>query len=129
MVMLPAVAPLVNIIGPLVVTKFCVNAEMLLIPAALSVNAKVDGVIVKALAFGLKKMVTTSVAAESEIAVVPDKSNVAVSPELLGTVMGVQLAAVFQSPEPGANFHVALPAKAGAVRRSENKTAVSFGSL
>ena len=54
----------------------------------------------------------TSVLAERETLVVFEASNVAVSEEPFGTVDGVQFAAVFQSPEPGVVFHVALPAKA-----------------
>ena len=42
--------------------------------------------------------------------------NVAVFAGPLGTTLGVQLAAVFQSPLPGSEFQTALPAKAGLVQ-------------
>ena len=45
-----------------------------------------------------------------ERAVVLDKSKKAVSDGPLGTVVGVQFIAVFQSPEPGLRPHIALPA-------------------
>jgi hypothetical protein len=48
--------------------------------------------------------------AERETFVVLEKSNVAVSAVPRGTVIGFQLAAVFQSPELGFALHVALPA-------------------
>ena len=41
-----------------------------------------------------------------------ERAKVAVSVAELGTVAGVQLAAVFQLPLAGLRFHVALPAKA-----------------
>jgi hypothetical protein len=46
--------------------------------------------------------------------------NVAISEGALGTVLGIQLAAVFQSPVEGLLLHVALPAKhcRGAARYS-----------
>ena len=55
-------------------------------------------------------MPLTSVFAEIETLVVFETANVAISAGPLGTVIGVQLAAVFQSPEPGLRSHVALPA-------------------
>ena len=68
-------------------------------------------VIVNALAPALNTMPFTSVLAERESAVFVDVLNVAVSDGLLGTVRGIQLFAVFQSPVAGLAFHVALPAK------------------
>ncbi len=53
----------------------------------------------------------TSVEAESDTVVVFVLANVAVSDGLSGTLIGVQSAAVFQSPEPGLVCHVALPAR------------------
>jgi hypothetical protein len=52
----------------------------------------------------------TSVDAEMETLVTFEEPNVAVSEGSLGIVIGVQLAAVFQSPEVGLRSHVALPA-------------------
>ena len=59
-------------------------------------------------------MPSTSVSAEIEISVVFDSPNVAVSAGPLGTPIGVQLSAVFQSPEIGSRSHWALIAYAGA---------------
>src|SRR5947208_14957865 len=47
---------------------------------------------------------------ETETLVVLDVANVAMSEAPLGTVGGVKLLAVFQSPETGFVFHVALSA-------------------
>src|SRR5437867_5679169 len=55
----------------------------------------------------------TSVLAEIETAEMTDNWKVAWSADPLGTVEGVQLAAVFQSPLVGVRLHVALPEKAG----------------
>ena len=52
----------------------------------------------------------TSVLAEIERPVVLDKSKKAVSANPLGTVAGLQFVLVFQSPEWGLCFQVALPA-------------------
>ena len=51
-----------------------------------------------------------------------DVANVAVSVGELGIVAGVQLAAVFQSPLVGADFHVALPAKLMLAANRDNST-------
>lgn len=48
---------------------------------------------------------------EMEISVRLETAKVALSKELLGTVAGVQLAAVFQSPLLGLRFQVALAAQ------------------
>jgi hypothetical protein len=53
-------------------------------------------------------MLLTSVFAELETPVFFERANVAVSAGLLGTPFGVQLAAVFQSPEMGSRSHWAL---------------------
>jgi hypothetical protein len=63
-------------------------------------------------ATGLKTIPSTSTGAERETSVIFEASNVAVSSGPLGTVLGVQLAAVFQSPLVGLRFQVALPAAA-----------------
>jgi hypothetical protein len=54
---------------------------------------------------------TSVIGWEMETLVVLDVANVAVSEGPLGTVGGVQLLAVFQSPETGFVFHVALSAR------------------
>jgi hypothetical protein len=69
-------------------------------------------VIVKALAPELNTMLLTSVVAESETAVLVDVAKVAVFDGPLGTVNCTQLLALFQLPEAGLAFHVALPANA-----------------
>jgi len=56
----------------------------------------------------VKVMVLTSVFAEMETLVVFERPKVAISAGPLGTVIGVQLAAVFQSPEAGSRSHCAL---------------------
>ena len=77
--------------------------------------------IVNALAPVLNTIPFTSVTAEIETATVFDKPKVAVSAGPLGTVAGVQLAAVFQSAVPGIGSHIALPASARLVSsRSTN---------
>jgi hypothetical protein len=69
-----------------------------------------EQVMAKALAPGLKTMLLTSVGAESETAVILEAEKVATSDAPLGTVLGLQLVAVFQSLLAGFPFHVALPA-------------------
>ena len=63
-----------------------------------------------ALARGLNTIRFMITVAERETSVMLETSKVAPSSEPLGTVAGVQLAAVFQSPLAGLSFHVALPA-------------------
>ena len=63
-----------------------------------------------ALARGLNTIRFMITVAERETSVMLETSKVAPSSEPLGTVAGVQLAAVFQSPLAGLRFHVALPA-------------------
>jgi len=89
-------------------------------PVPLTVNPIVGStVIVKAfVAKELNVMAATSVLAETDTAVVLERLNVAVSPDPLGTVGGVQFVAVFQSPEPGLRSHAALPALAERFARS-----------
>jgi hypothetical protein len=83
-------------------------------PAPLTVNCvdwSVGVILIVKLAPGLNKIVLTSVLAESETLVMFEEANVAMSDGPLGTVEGDQFAAVFQSPETGFCFQVALPAR------------------
>src|SRR5437868_6847325 len=92
-------------------TKFCVVPELFEMPTPLRVSVKPEPtVIVKLLAPGAKVIPSTIVFSELETVVVFERPNVAVSAEPFGTVAGVQLAGVFQSPEPGLRSHWALPA-------------------
>ena len=68
------------------------------------------GVMMNALAPGLNTMLFTSIDAVIETSVVLETPNVATSFGPLGTVAGVQLAAVFQSLLIGFRFQVALSA-------------------
>ena len=86
------------------------------------VNANALSVIVNALAPALNTMLFTCIRLERERPVMLDVANVAVSVGELGTVAGIQLAAVFQSPVPGAAFHVALPAKLMLAAGSRNSS-------
>ena len=117
---MPAVALLENTIVPespevsTAVTKFCVVPELFVMPLPLRVRVEL-GLAVMVYGFAaadVKVMPLTSVVAEIETFVVFERSNVAVSPDPLGTVAGVQLPAVFQSPEAGVKSQVALPALA-----------------
>ena len=91
--------------------KVWVAVELLVKPVPLRVNANALSVIVNELAPELNTMPFSCIWAERETPVMLDVANVAASVAELGTVAGVQLAAVFQSPVEGADFHVALPAK------------------
>jgi hypothetical protein len=83
------------------------------IPAPLKLTGKNPfPVIVKELAPEVKVIPSTVVSAEMETFVMFDMPNVAVSVVPFGTVVGVQFAGVFQSPELGLRSHVALPARA-----------------
>src|SRR6266550_4633975 len=66
------------------------------------------------------------VLAEMETLVIFERAKVAVSPDPLGTVTGVQFVAVFQSPEPGLRSHVALPACA--ITESKNMRALPLNA-
>jgi hypothetical protein len=66
---------------------------------------------VNELAPALKTMLSITILDEIAMAVVFDFANVAMSAGSSGTVMGVQLAAVFQSLLVGLSFHVALLAR------------------
>jgi len=90
-----------------------VTPELFVMPTPLMVNVKPGlAVMVKGLrrAFESNTIPLTSVLAEIERSVVLDKSKKAVSDAPLGTVAGLQFVLVFQSPERGLRFHVALPA-------------------
>ena len=92
-------------------TKFCVVPESFEMPTPLRVSVKPElAVIVKLLAPGAKVIPSTIVFSELETVVVLESANVAVSAGPLGTVIGVQFAAVLQSPEVGFRSHVGLPA-------------------
>ena len=67
--------------------------------------------IVNALAPGLNTMPLTSVVTAMKGRLILEVANVAVSAGPFGTVAGVQLVAVIQSPVAGVAFQVALPAK------------------
>ena len=58
---------------------------------------------------------------EKEMAVFVEVLKVATSDGPLGTVAGVQFAAVFQSPLAGLRFHVALPAEATCAKSKESR--------
>ena len=118
-VLLPAVALLLNnILSALMpkpegaATKFSVVPESFVMPTPVRVSVKPEpAVIVKLLAPGAKVIPSTIVFAEIEMAVVFETAKVAVSADPLGTVAGIQLVAVFQSPDPGLRSHVGLPAR------------------
>ena len=70
-----------------------------------------------------KVMPLTSVFAEMDTLVVFERGNVAVSTDPLGTVVGVQFVAVFQSPELGLRFHVGAAGLAGLDAKHQDKRA------
>ena len=83
----------------------CTIPELLVTPTPLKFSDKVAGTVnAKALAAGLNTIPFTSTVAENETSVVFEVANVAVSDGPLGTVSGVQLVAVFQSPLVGFSF-------------------------
>ena len=87
--------------------------ELFVIPAPLIVREFVGvELTTKPLAPELKTIPLTSLAVESETLVMLETPKVAVSLGPSGTLFGVQLRAVFQSPLVGLRFQVALPAKA-----------------
>jgi hypothetical protein len=79
----------------------------------------IDAVKVNALALGLKTMLFTVTALARLMPVVLEAPNVATSALPLGTVAGVQLAAVLQSLLAGFRFQVALPANKWAAIKQE----------
>ena len=93
--------------------------ELLTTPPPLKVNCDTTDpklsptVILKGLPPGLKTMLSTSTGGNTiEVAGALETPKVAMSAEPFGTVAGVQLAAVLQSPVVGLRFQVALPPKA-----------------
>jgi len=92
-------------------------------PTPLIVNVTVGVVVmVNPLAPALNTVRLTSVLAEVETPVVLETPNIAVSAAPLGTVAGVQLIAVFQSPLTGLARHFALPPKAVAAAKSKKSS-------
>ena len=94
--------------------KFCTIPELFVMPAPLMVNVgEVPSafMIVNALAPGLNTMPLSSALNAMKGRVLLEEANVAVSAGPFGTVVGVQLVAVNQSPVAGLAFQVALPAK------------------
>src|SRR5689334_4551118 len=103
------------------VANCCVTPEVLITPAPLIVIKCPLGSIENGLAPEAKTTLFTSTDAETVIAVMLEVVNVATSSGPLGTVAGVQLAAVFQSPLVGVALQVALPANEWAAINSENR--------
>jgi hypothetical protein len=93
------------------------------IPVPLIINPRdTEGVIVNALPLGLNTMPLISTVVGMETAVVLETANVAVSASPLGTVAGIQFAAVFQSPVVGLRSQVALPPWAVCKLKETNKS-------
>jgi hypothetical protein len=91
------------------VTKFCVVPELFVIPTPLIVSVN-NGMGLTVMVYGfvaaaVNVMPLTSVFAEIEPLVIFERAKAAGSAGPLGTPMGVQLAAVFQSPEMGSRSH------------------------
>ena len=107
---LAAVAELVNsrVAEFADVTKFWVTPELLMIPAPLRSRVVFGEMVIVygEVAFSVKVIVPTSVLAESEGLSTLERSKTAAAPEPLGTAAGFQLAAVFQSDEPGLGSQV-----------------------
>src|SRR5689334_14132796 len=90
-------------------TKFWVITELFVIPLPLIVRVSTELLMVKGLAPALNTMLLTSVVAERETAGILETLKVAICVGPLGTVGGVQFAAIFQLPVVGLSFQVALP--------------------
>src|SRR6266550_6149581 len=119
----PALAAFRNSIMPLLplaegaTVRFCVTPELLVIPGPLMVNVTLvengsgSAIMLKLLAPGLNTISATSVISPENLRrVILETANVATSLGPLGTVAGVQLAAVFQSRLVGFILQVALSA-------------------
>jgi hypothetical protein len=91
-------------------TSVCTALESFTTPAPTKVKS-FPTLIVKARALAVKTMLSIVAAPESKTFVTLETSNVATSVRSIGTLCGVQFAAVFQSLLVGSAFHVALPAK------------------
>src|ERR1700720_3248424 len=82
-------------------------------PVPLRVRFHPIGVVmVNALAPELNTILSTVVLADRDTLVILETPNDAMAPDPLGTVAGVQFAAVFQSPLLGLAFHIGSPAGA-----------------
>src|ERR1043166_726561 len=100
--------------------------ELFVMPVPLTLSRKLGGVVMlNALAPGSKAMPFTSTLDESDISVMFEAANVAVSLGPFGTVLGIQLAAVFQSPLIGSSCQVALPANPACIVRPKHKMQMS----
>lgn len=101
---LPAVAVKLKVISPFLeepalITKSCMVPELFVMPVPLMLSESIEPeVIVKPLAPESKAIPLTCVSAERETDVWLLVANVAIS---FGTVIGIQLAASFQSLETG----------------------------
>jgi hypothetical protein len=131
-VMLPAVALFLNAIVPAVpeLSVFVVNCwttpELFVMPTPLSVSVTAGlAAMKKEVGCGseLNTISLTSVSAEIETWAIEDEPNVAMSAGPLGTVIGDQLAAVFQSPLTGVVSQVLLPAKAESATKNMSMVA------
>jgi hypothetical protein len=100
--------------------KFWATPELFVIPAPLTVRL-FGQVTVKALAPALNTIPAISIRPKSETPVILEVLKVAISVGPFGTVSGVQLAAVFQSPLTGFELQVALPAKQRAAIKHEKR--------
>src|SRR5437868_12825311 len=76
---------------------------------------------VKALAPALNTIALSSTSLDKVMEGLFEVAQVATSLGPLGTALGTQLVAVFQSPEVGLRFQVALPAKAPRESRMDNQ--------
>ena len=105
---------------------FCTTPELLVMPAPLKKDRNAEPTsIVKALAAESKTRPSRVTSLERDTLVILEVENVAISVRPLGTVCGVQLAGVFQSPLVGLRFQVALPAELGWVSRCRKSVAKS----
>ena len=108
------------------ITIFCTTPELLVMPAPLKKERNAERtLIMKGLAPGSKTRPSRVTSLDSETLVLLEVEKVAVSVKPFGTVCGVQLAAVFQSPLVGSRFQVALPAELDCVLRSMKSAAKS----
>ena len=97
--------------------------ELLTMPVPLMVRgAPTPLVMVNIAPPGLKTIELTSVGSLGVIALRCEVAKVAMSAGPFGTVLGIQLAAVFQSPLVGLRFQVALSAKMASSAASESVT-------
>ena len=105
------------------ICQFWISAESFLIPVPVTaISSLGPTVMVKTLAPASKTIPLTSTPLERTTFVMFDAANVAISDGPFGTVFGVQFAAVFQSPELGFIFHVALSANADVANANVSST-------